>query len=231
MKKIMIFLFCFGFLSATTYAQDKAFQKGTFLIRVGAGFAGYGTKATDVKDEWVWNGSAIVKERVTTHKNDGAASLMFPLTLEYGITNWFGAGLRGAYSKYYANADSTNNNTKPTVSSTDLGVMMNFHFIKTVHFDMPITLLVGYSGFSYKTNDVFNSMAKDAGYNIGVGLNPRIYFGDHVGMFFDLNYTSYTYPSLLFSNSNDSNLNDNANEVYTLKGNGANVGLGLIVKF
>lgn len=231
MKKQFSILALSLFFVISAVAQDKAFQKGNFLIRVGGGFAAYKTKTHNEYDAYGWTGSGFGKIRVKKDTTDGAASLMIPVTLEYGITNWFGAGLRGAYSKYYANADSTNNNTKPTVGSFDIGVMMNFHLIKTVHFDMPLTLLVGYSAFTYKANDPANSMAKDGGYNIGVGLNPRIYFGDHVGMFFDLNYVSYHYPSMQFSNSSNSDLNATNNQVYKLSGNGANVGLGLLVKF
>ncbi len=82
------------------------------------------------------------------------------------------------------------------------------------------------------TYDNGNAMAKDNGLNYGIALIPRIYFGDYIGMFFNLGYMGYSYPSITFSNNSDSNLNNdnNKNELFKLKGNGVNIGIGLIVK-
>lgn len=230
MKKIII-LFVSILTVANSFAQDKAFQKGDFSIGLGAGFAGYGTTATNAYDQLFWNGSAIVTQRVDTTENSGAISAVFPLTLEYGLSNWFGLGARVAYNKYYANGDSTNLNIKPTVYGFDGDLMLNFHFIKTVHFDMPLSIIVGYSGFTYKVNDANKSMAKDNGLNYGFALTPRIIVGKHIGLFVNVGYMGYNYPSMVFSNSTDSNLNDDNNQEFSLKGSGVNLGLGLICKF
>jgi len=230
MKKIALLFSAIVILITNLSAQDKAFQKGDFSIGLGAGFGVYQTTSTYSINAIDPNGDTY---RLGVTDQGGAAAAIFPLTLEYGLTNWFGLGARAAYSNYATNGDSTNNNIKPKVYAFDGDLTLNFHFIKTVHFDMPLVIIAGYSAFTYKTNDALQNKAKDGGFNYGFMLNPRILFGDHIGMFFNLGYMGYNYPSMVYSNMNDSNLNDNYQDDlnFTLKGSGANIGLGLIVKF
>ncbi len=243
MKKITLTFLAFSFFATGINAQDKSFQKGTIAVDLGIGFAVYGTKSHEEYNSQVWNGTSFSTVRIKKDTTDGAASTIIPVSVEYGVTNWLGVGARFGYSKYIANADSTNNNIKPTVRGLDVDLVLNFHLVKTKRFDMPINLIVGYSKFNYKANnpntspvgfpDNGNSMAKDNGLNYGISLVPRIYFGDHIGMFFNIGYMGYYYPSITFSDNSDSNLNDNNNQdqKFKLKGNGFNLGIGLIGKF
>jgi hypothetical protein len=231
MKKISLILVVCALLVNKMHAQDKAFQKGTFSISVGAGLSGYSTKTHYEHDVLYWNGVGMSTIRVTEDTTDGAVATVIPLTLEYGVSNWLSVGARFSYNKFFTGSDSANSNIKPTVKSLDGDLVIGLHFIKTKHFDMPLNISAGYSSFTYASNDAQNNMAKDGGINFGVAVNPRIYFGKHVGMFFNLGYTSVAYNSMTFSNDQDSNLNDTDNREYTLKGAGANFGLGFIVKF
>ncbi len=243
MKKVTLFVLVFCTSFSGLKAQDKSFQKGDITVGLGIGVAIYGTKIHEEYNSQIWNGSGISTVRIANDTTDGAASTIIPVSVEYGLSNWFGLGARFGYSKYFANADSTNNNIKPTVRGLDLDLVLNFHLVKTKRFDMPISLIVGYSNFNYKANnpnsnptplpDNGNSMAKDNGLNYGIALVPRIYFGSHVGMFFNVGYMGYNYGSITFSNNSDSNLNDDNNQDrnFKIKGNGFNIGIGLIGKF
>jgi hypothetical protein len=241
MKKIILVFSVISLFVNVSNAQDKAFHKGTINVDLGIGFAVYGTKTHQEYDTKQWNGTSIVDVRIKKDTNDAAASTIIPICVEYGLTDWFGIGARFGHSKYVANADSTNNNIKPSVRGLDADLLLNFHLVKGKHFDMPISLMVGYSNFRYKANnpntapigssDNGDAMAKDNGLNFGIALVPRIYFGEHFGMFFNLGYMAYRYPSIIFSNNSDSNLNDNNNELFKLKGNGGTIGIGLIGKF
>lgn len=221
MKKILLTIAAITALTNMN-AQDKAFEKGNVCVGLGIGLGVYGTQLHATSTY----GNVTVEDDTT----DGAISTIIPLTVEYGVTNWLGIGLRGAYSNYFTERDSITGYKEKT-TSFDADLMLNFHLIKSKRFDMPIVLTIGYSNFKIKNNDPINSMAKDNGMNFGIALNPRIYFGDHIGMFFNVGYVGFAYNSLEFSNDMDSNLNDNHNTKFSLKGNGANLGLGLIVKF
>ncbi|MBL0329145.1 MAG: hypothetical protein IPP64_06950 [Bacteroidetes bacterium] len=247
MKKITLFLLASCFAISTINAQDdKAFHKGVINADLGIGFAIYGTKIHSEIDQQVWNGSAIVTQREVKDTTDGAASTIYVLNGEYGVTDWLGVGVRFGYSNYF---EQTEHDTilgtayayKPKVRSIDFGVNVNFHLVKTKRFDMPICLTMGYSNFKYWQNnpnsnppglaDNGNAMGKDNGLNYGIMLVPRIYFGDHVGMFFNIGYMGYNYPSIAFSNNSDSDLNNDDNWEYKLKGNGFNLGIGITAKF
>lgn len=222
MKKITLVALVFCTSISAIYAQDKAFEKGNFTASLGIGVALYKTK---IHTEY--NSSSIKTENDTT---DGAASVVYPVCIEYGVANWLGIGARFGYSNYFEETDSISGR-KPKVTGLDLDLVFNLHLVKTKRFDMPISLIIGYSKFKYLSNDALNSMAVDNGLNYGVMLNPRIYFGDHFGMYFNAGYMGYSYNSLQFSNDIDSDINDNNKWVYGIKGNGFNIGLGLIAKF
>jgi hypothetical protein len=236
MKKTLFLAFFLSLITLHLFSQDadeKAFKKGNFIITLGAGMGGYGTEMHEsyLADSAYWDGTNLswYKVQKDTTRNSGAVSVVIPLTLEYAVTNWLGLGLRGGYSNYLGK-DSTVSQD-PKVSCIDVDGIVNLHFIKSKHFDMPLCINVGYSIFTYKAMDALESMAKDNGINFGLGLNPRIYFGEHFGMHFDLKYAAYVYPSLNFSNSTDSNINDNNQEKFSLKGKGLNFGLGFQYKF
>lgn len=235
MKKLLLSFLALTLIATVSTAQDeKAFAKGRMTVSLGAGFGIYGTKVHTEYDQQVpyWNGSSIAWEtrRYTNDTTDGAISAIYPLTFEYGVTNWLGLGARFAYSGYFQETDSISG-VQSKVRAMDVDFVANFHLVKSRRFDMPICVTIGYSNIHFWSNDPANSQAKDNGLNYGIGLMPRIYFGNHIGMFFNLGYVGYNYPSFVFFNDTDSNLNSVNNWKYSLKGNGLNMGIGLIGKF
>ncbi len=236
MKKIILTISALAIILTTSKAQDKAFEKGNITVDLGIGFGIYGTKIHSEHTSNVisWNGTQFVSTptRIKKDTTDGAGSVIYPIKVEYGITNWLGIGARLAYSNYFEERDSITG-IKPKVSSFDAGIVANFHLVKTKRFDMPISMTLGYSHFKYLSNDNLSSKGVDNGINYGISLLPRIYFGNHIGMFFNVGWAGYKYPSIHFSNSNDSNLNDDNNQdwKYSIKGNGMNIGIGIIGKF
>ncbi|CAN5446065.1 hypothetical protein BH10BAC1_BH10BAC1_12140 [soil metagenome] len=252
MKKITL-AFCFAAFSFSVInaQEDKAFHKGTITVDPSIGFAIYGTKSHSEYDENYWTGTGTGTRRVKKDTTDGAGSTIYGLTGEYGVTNWLGIGARFAYSHYIQEEKHdtvffpTGIKTfdyKPKARSVDFGINVNFHLVKGKRFDMPICLTLGYSNFKLTNNnpdtdpssyDNSGAVAKDNGVNYGILLMPKIYFGkeQHVGLAFHIGYMGYNYPSIKFSNNFDSNLNDDNNSTFKLKGNGFNIGIGLSVKF
>jgi hypothetical protein len=220
MKKINLLIIAISIISLTSFAQEKAFLKGKLVI---SGNASLGVYATKTHSEWNY-----LSFHKTADTVGGAASGVYALNLEYGLTNWFGIGGRFGYSKYIASADSTNHYIKPNVNGVDGNLTFNFHFIKTVHFDMPIQLLFGYSHIKYQALDAYNGIAEGSGLNYGISLVPRIYFGKHIGMFFNVGYVGYNYPNLTLSNN--TGILNNLDYTFKLKANGVNLGIGLVVK-
>lgn len=229
MKKIILVLAGIALFINSTKAQDKAFHKGVFIVDLGIGVNIYKTSTQDQYNSPVWNGSSFSTIRVKKDTTNGAGSAIYPLTIEYGLKNWLGIGAKVAYSNYFGTKDSVSG-VKAAIRSIDAGIILNLHLIKTRRFDMPIGLSLGYSNFKVDNKDALNSTAKANGLNYGFAAVPRIYFGEHIGLSINLGYTVYTYPNILFSNKNDSNVNDNNDRVFKLKASGGNIGVGLIIK-
>ena len=57
-------------------------------------------------------------------------------------------------------------------------------------------------------------------------IQPRFYFGNHVGMFINLAYVNYNYQNMDFTNTKSK-----INDILDLKGGGVNFGFGLQGKF
>jgi hypothetical protein len=247
MKKIILVTAAFCFLLSGLKAQDeKAFHKGSIAIEAGVGLAIYGTKIHTESDQKVFTGSGFVTKRIVDDTTDGAGSTIYTINGEYGVNDWLGLGLRFGYSNYFEDTEhdtifGTAYTYKPKVRSVDFGLNVNFHLVKTKRFDMPICVTLGYSNFKYWQNnpnsnfpglpDNGGAMGKDNGMNFGILLVPKIYFSDHVGMYFNIGYMGYKYPSIAFSNNSDADLNNDNNWKYTLKGNGFNIGVGIAAKF
>lgn len=252
-KLTLVTLVLTSVITSLNAQDDKAFHKGSITIDPSIGFAIYKTKVHAEYDEDYWNTTtmSIATRRVVEDTTDGAGATIYGLTGEYGVTDWLGIGFRFAYSNYI---EETQHDTvlfptgiqtfsyKPKARSLDFGLNVNFHLVKGKRFDMPLCLTMGYSNFKYSQNnpdtdasnvDNSGAGAKDNGMNYGIHLMPKIYFGkeQHVGVAFHVGYMGYNYPSFLFSNNSDSNLNDENNWKYKLKGNGFNIGIGLSVKF
>jgi len=230
MKKIVLTFSGIALLITSSMAQKKAFHKGVLVVDLGIGVSIYKTTLQDQYNNQVWNGSSFNTIRIKKDTSNASGAAIYPLTIEYGLKNWLGVGARVAYSKYFSEKDSVSG-LKIAVTGIDAGLVLNLHFIKTNHFDMPIGVTIGYANFKLDNKDSLNSMAKDNGLNYGFEAVPRFYFGKHFGLFANLGYVAYNFPSILFSNKNDSNINDNNDRVFKIKNSGANIGVGLIVKF
>ncbi len=230
MKKFTFVFAGILLLLNTVKAQDKAFHKGSIVFDLGIGVNVYKTQIQDQYNSLVINGGNLNTVRIKKDTSSKAGSAIYPLTIEYGLKNWLGIAAKVSYSSYFGTKDSVTG-IKSAVRSIDGGIMLNLHLIKTKRFDMPIGLSLGYSNFKVDSKDSINSIAKANGLYYGFAMVPRIYFGEHIGLSINLGYTAYTYPNILFSNKNDSNVNDNNDRKFNLKANGVNIGVGLLVKF
>ncbi len=228
MKKNILIIIGVILLYNTSKAQS--FHKGAIVVDLGVGLNISKTAIEDEYNSQVWNGSSFSTVRVKKDTTDRAGSVVYPLTVEYGVKNWLGIAGRVSYSKYITGNDSAGG-IKANIRGIDAGLIFNLHLIKTKRFDMPIGLSLAYSNFKIDSKDSLQSMAKDNGLSYGFAAVPRIYFGDHIGLSFNLGYMAYTYPSVLFSNKNDPNINDNDDRLFKLKTSGTNIGVGLLVKF
>ncbi len=198
-------------LSAISSTAQKSFEKKTNVIGFGA-------------DLGIYNYQSRVGSTNST-SSSAAANKMLSLLYERGVTNWLGLGAKVQLSDYFTETDSATG-TKPSVKAIDATLLVNAHFVKTKHVDLLTGFNIGYSNLNWEARDAYISQAQGGGLVFDLHLQPRFYFGDHVGMFLNLAYTHYGYKNMDFTN-----IYTQESDILDLVGGGVNFGIGLQAKF
>ncbi len=223
-------LICLVFsLFAISNLSAQAFQKGTKVISLGVGFAGYGTTQTVTTN---FNGVSF-----STSESDGAASTIIPIQFEYGISNKFGLGAELTFSNYFIN--DSDRVVLESVKSVDFGINGSYHLLNSEKNDLFITLGLGASSMSVNyvvTQAQFIESLSGSGAYFTLGITDRIFFSDHFGVFFNLAYRGYNYSELEaeFTPAVESAIastNFTYSQSWDWKFTGVHFGTGLAVKF
>lgn len=204
-------LSAFVILSALHVSAQKSFEKTTNVIAFGADLGLY----------------SYTSKVATNPRSDASASLNKTLSLHYehGVLNWLGIGAKVGMSDYFTERDSVSGD-KAKVQAIDASLLVNAHFVRAKYVDMLGGFNVGYSYMNYSAGDRYISNAKGGGLMYDIHIQPRFYFGKHVGMFINLAYIHYSYNHMDFTNT-FTRLDD----VVSLNGGGINFGLGIQGKF
>lgn len=208
MKSVILIL---TVLCSVNLVAQKSFEKNTNVI-------GFGL------DLGVYN---YVSKIASNPKSDNsaAANKMLSLHYERGVLNWLGIGAKVQLSDYFTEKDSITN-SKPSVKAIDATLLVNAHFLRTRRVNMLAGFNVGYSHMNWEARDRAISSATGGGLVYDIHIQPRFYFGDHIGMFINLAYVNYDYRDMDFKNTFT-----NASDILDLTGGGVNFGIGLQAKF
>lgn len=198
-------------LTAMPCMAQKSFEKKTNVIAVGADLGLY-----------AYTSKVSTNPRSNT---DGALNKTLSLQYERGVLNWLGIGAKVGISDYFTERDSITR-TKPSVQSIDGSLLVNLHFVRAKYVDMFGGFNIGYSQMNWQARDQYISNAVGGGLMYDIHLQPRFYFGKHVGMFINLAYIHYAYNDMDFENTYT-----RLNDVLNLNGGGINFGFGLQGKF
>jgi hypothetical protein len=197
-------------ISVSAKAQ-KSFEKNTNVIGIGGEFGLYD----------------YTSKVATNPRSSHSAALNSMLNLHYerGILNWLGVGAKLQYASYFTEVDSVTN-TKPSIKAYDATVLVNAHFVRAKHVDMLGGFNIGYSHMNWEAKDQYISGATGGGLTFDLHIQPRFYFGNHVGMFINMAYVHYGYKNMDFRNTFY-----NVSDVLELTGGGINFGIGIQGKF
>lgn len=149
-----------------------------------------------------------------------AGSKSFNLNAQYGITNWFGLGIKAKFDNYIVSKDSVSGIT-PRVSGTEFGLVTDFHMVRVKHFNLSAGLDIGYSDFIYRSNNGFGDELYGDGLWTNFHLTPRVYFG-RFGFNVAFNFPALTYKNMKF---NDKTANQFINPTWKASGFGVTFGL------
>ncbi len=201
----------FLLVASLNASAQKSFEKNANVLAFGA-------------DLGLYNYTSKV---ATNPRSSASASLNKTLSLHYerGVLNWLGIGAKVGISDYFTERDSVTGD-KAKVQAIDASLLVNAHFIRAKYVDMLGGFNIGYSHMNYSAGDQYISNAKGGGLMYDIHIQPRFYFGKHVGMFINLAYIGYSYNHMDFTNT-FTRLDD----VVSLNGGGVNFGLGIQGKF
>jgi hypothetical protein len=191
--------------------SEKSFEKNTNVVAFGL-------------DLGLYNYTSRVQSN-STSDNSPALNKMLSLHYERGVMNWLGVGAKIQLSDYFTETDSVTH-TKPSVKAIDATALVNAHFVRSKHVDMLAGFNIGYSYLNWEARDEFISGATGGGLVFDIHVQPRFYFGKHIGMFINLAYVNYSYNNMDFKNTYT-----NYVDVLSLKGGGVNFGIGFQGKF
>jgi hypothetical protein len=156
-------------------------RKGTWHLAIGASLGAHNTQyiSTSTVSVPILGGTYQVR----TEENDGAATVLFPIDVQYGLARPVSVGLfvePGAY------LDSNNTRTNSLVL---FGFQPRAYIINHDRFCWSASLQIG-SG-SLRINDTeggVDNEARYAGPLFGLGSGVGFYFGEHIGLRTDLRY-------------------------------------------
>ncbi|MEO6884189.1 MAG: hypothetical protein ABI199_09215 [Bacteroidia bacterium] len=211
MKKIFLIA---GICLMATQSFSQSFYKNALVTTLDFGFDVY-----QVDYHYQLIGTNVIKD----NKN-GAASRSLVIGGEYGLANWFGIGLLLKPETYYTKYDTSTGST-PTAKSFDATLLLNFHVIRSAHFDLPLGLNLGFSHLQYNENDFGNNQIYGAGSYVDFHINPRFYFQR-----FGLN-ADVSFPIINYSNMTSNNSTFNQYVLADWKGSGVGFSIGFQYRF
>lgn len=138
------------------------------------------------------------------------------------MSNKFSLGIQLGFANYFIDKEDSTNNTD-RVNSVDFALLVNYHLLTTEKNDLMIG--IGLGGSSVDWVNIDDTELKGTGSYFSLQVKDRLFFGEHIGMFFNLGFTTYRYTNI----KNVSN--NNTLEGFTWKLSGVNLGTGLAVKF
>lgn len=184
-------------------------EKGDYLVSGGAGLGIYNT---------------YINEKDSTRiETDKTAAWVFPVGVEYMITDRFGCGAFLKYGKYIE-GDSSNN---ADVHAIEFMVRPAFHLYNGRKLNIGVHADLGFTNITYNVNDTYSTTGTGFGLLYGLGADLQLYFTKGFGMFFRYSYYSFTYNNFTV----DNNQPNQEPVVYKFKLDGGNSVLGIMVKF
>ncbi|HTL80128.1 MAG TPA: hypothetical protein VL651_00410 [Bacteroidia bacterium] len=210
MKKIILLFLFSALLAPHSELTAQVTQPGKLLFEAGIGIGIQHYQFTDLNTH-------------LSNPRDTSGAVEIPLTFEYGIKKWFGAGMLCNFENYLH--DSTNHGS---YKGFDLVPSVFFHIPWGLEkIDLYAHLGFGYTHFKFDANNSFGDVYAANGSVFNWGLTFRWLFSTdgHFGMHFWYSHDSYNYPH--------GELTDNFgnHEPFSLDGPGNNFGLGFFLRF
>ncbi|MGZ3866520.1 MAG: hypothetical protein ACXVC2_08425 [Bacteroidia bacterium] len=211
-KKLIIAAVLFATVNVFAQAPDRSFYKGALVFDLNFGLDVY-----SVKQHYAIKGTNYSKDTTNAAGSHGPN-----LSLQYGVLNWLGIGLKYKYDTYFTSADKYTH-IRPSVFGQEVGLVLDAHPVRVKHFDLITGVDIGHSSLVFHTHDQWGTEIYGSGSWFNVHVIPRLYFGR-----FGLNLTM-SLPFIKYPNMTTSS--DHLNTVFFSSWKASGFGLGWGVSF
>jgi hypothetical protein len=208
---IKLLFFIFLTVSGSIVFSQSSYSAGS----IGTGFGVYHAKFNDTK----------IKDTTTINSACGLLSLNY----EYVHTNGISVGIHIGRNGFYIGRDSAGKSPNITIVSYNYGLSGKYRFVNQVRSGVYFAAILGFSYLKVTETTTFKNIHGN-GYNIQAGMGWDHYFTDRIGMFLAGYYTLYKYNQLYDQGNNIIKVN-NPQENETLKFEGMNGEIGMLLKF
>lgn len=173
MKKIFLAL---GLLTSSFLSFSQSFEKGNFLISAGVGIGYYGTKS-------------FINGEQQKNEDNTAGNINYPITVQYGVSDKFSLGIKIQPANW---GDDPDDNYEATNKSGMFALLGEYHIKNTGKSDLYTRLSVGAITWNQtKTAPGEKQENKYTGINFRPSLGYRLYFGNTIGLYWDIAYSYY----------------------------------------
>ena len=237
-KLIIISLALVATLILNKNVNAQAFQKGTINIDLGIGFGIYGTSQSSTSEINATIGGIPYSQKTTHDTTDGTASTVIPISFEYGIADKIGLGLDVTYNSYFIN-DSDRVNLE-SVKAFDFGPKFSYHPLNSDFYDLSVGLGFGFTSIKWNVTGLNN--AEDfsgSGFYFNLDIKNKFWFSEHIGAYLNVGYKGNFYGKINRDTSaQEASIeaipgfsNVSIKDEFTWSMHGANIGIGLALKF
>jgi hypothetical protein len=209
MKSILTLLV--GFLLFTNTSFSQCTKKGDIDGKVGFGFGIYNLANND-----------------ETEQNSGGVPGLITLSSAYALGDRWSLGLQ-----YERNGFLTNKDSSDAARSHNLGLAGTYRFVNREKVAFYVDLILGISSFTYEKNQINGTLDKvtSSGSNLQLGLGMKQYFGQHIGWFWELAFTNYSYKKFTNKDGDVLKTDDGKFNNLEIKMTGGNLRVGVCYKF
>jgi len=177
-------IFSLAIAAVPLCAAAQVNQKGTFHLGLGVSAGGHATQY--VQNITIDIFGVPITSR--TEENDGAATVLFPIDIQYGIAKPVSLGLFVEPGSYL---DSSNTRSNGLVL---FGFQPRAYIINHDRFTWMGSLQIGSAGLRIKdTENGQNTEALYRGPFFGLSSGVGFYFGEHIGLQLHARYMSTTF--------------------------------------
>ncbi|MGP8214126.1 MAG: hypothetical protein ACLQQ4_01045 [Bacteroidia bacterium] len=202
MKKLLVL---FASVIILQHLNAQSFDKGSLVISANCGLDAYAIKEHNVN-----------KATNTSQDTTGAAaSTNFNLGAEYGVLKWLGLGLQFKLDNYIHNDSSVS-----SAIGFEVGVIVNFHIVRTQHFNLVAGCDFGISNLTINLPEN-NYQIYGSGTWADFHITPRFYFG-RFGLNANIYFPVINYPDL---STNVETFNEYIAASWKASGFGATIGI------